>query len=696
MSDARYRLPVVLLIGAMLCACGNGNGEEDKSDAAPADPGTAVQDPGVADPGAATGDEGAAANQDPGEPKQDPGEAPPSDEGEPPTDEGGEDLCAAGDGDCCDRTREGLWAPCTRENEQGTCAGEKTCLGAGGWGGCTAIEPTAEVCDGTDSDCDGETDEGLSALCSCGDGKCEAEGGETVEICPCDCAVCGDDICSPCGESPATCPADCCRTPDGPSTCGDGFCLGYGCGENPDACEEDCGADCGNGTCDRGEHPVWCPQDCKRQHCGNHACEPTDGGPEGCPADCAPKCGDCRCQGTEGWLACPIDCGFCGDGVCGPCPAARETAETCPLDCAPRTEESPLVEALLGPEGGQISSRDGKVALVVPEGALRGEVLLAVVPVELGDRAQVGPVYGIGPSGLEFLRPVTVSLTVGDEEAASGDFKELIAATWTSMGWRHLPLTVSDGPGKKVQGLTTHLSTFGLVRRSVPARLSEACPCRGDCYTTCCSREEGTPHFTEGSCACDLGSPPSGDACNAETWAAYRGRLASIRSCYAECAGVPLYQGHCAAAVQGCCENDLSGVIGVDASDVCTCDLGCAAPTGEQPTASPMLACLLPEAGTPEGQPIELHLPEPVCQAPQPRPAATLDEVCTIITSASCSFGFDMETCTSEFLSHCAGQGDATGDYLRCMRSCVAAYEQSEDCPAFRTCEEACWGDAGC
>ena len=206
--------------------------------------------------------------------------------------------------------------------------------GSGGDVGETPCEPVEERCDGKDNDCDDETDEGFPELCGCGDGTCSAEMGETLANCPCDCSACGDGTCSPCGESPLSCKQDCCQTPEGTSYCSDGYCMGFGCGEDPRNCSVDCGGECANGVCEKGEHPLWCPKDCKWQVCGNRVCEPTDGGPEACAEDCAAGCGDCTCQGGEGWLDCPIDCGFCGDGTCSGCALLREDKESCPIDCA--------------------------------------------------------------------------------------------------------------------------------------------------------------------------------------------------------------------------------------------------------------------------------------------------------------------------------------------------------------------------
>jgi hypothetical protein len=242
-------------------------------------------------------------------------------------------ICAPPSGEaCCAEATRDVEEPCNIGGSAGSCDGVRTCRGEDGWGPCTGPMPVAEVCDGQDNDCDGLVDEGLSLGCSCGDGVCSVAGGEDARLCPTDCAACGDATCSP-GESPKDCPEDCCRgASSAGSGCGDGFCMGFGCGESPESCPADCGTACGNGACDRGESPQICPDDCTNAVCGNHQCEPTDGGPEACPSDCGPRCGDCLCDPGEGFLDCPIDCGSCGDGVCSPCVLLAENAG-CAADC---------------------------------------------------------------------------------------------------------------------------------------------------------------------------------------------------------------------------------------------------------------------------------------------------------------------------------------------------------------------------
>ena len=163
-----------------------------------------------------------------------------------------------------------------------------------------------------------------ASTCVCGDGTCSGPCGETPATCPADCKGCGNGICEP-GEGPKSCAVDCC------GACGDGLCKGYDCGESPDTCPVDCGNACGNHVCNKGESPQSCPMDCAWQVCGNGTCEATDGGPLACPQDCAASCGDQVCSKGEDFISCPIDCGYCGDGFCTL--NLGESQANCPMDC---------------------------------------------------------------------------------------------------------------------------------------------------------------------------------------------------------------------------------------------------------------------------------------------------------------------------------------------------------------------------
>ncbi|MCA9515895.1 MAG: hypothetical protein KC635_13205, partial [Myxococcales bacterium] len=75
---------------------------------------------------------------------------------------GTRDVCRPRDGGACEcsawATSLGASTPCHVAGDAGVCDGERVC-GAGGLTACDAETPAAELCNGRDDDCDGETDE---------------------------------------------------------------------------------------------------------------------------------------------------------------------------------------------------------------------------------------------------------------------------------------------------------------------------------------------------------------------------------------------------------------------------------------------------------------------------------------------------------------------------------------------------------
>ena len=258
---------------------------------------------------------------------------------------------------------------------------------------CASPDGMAEMCNGTDDDCDGTIDESFDGL---GD-ECEVRVGECVNpgmlVCSADGAgvECGapepgarDDI-GDCMRQGNGLDDDCDGTIDEdagselcPAACGDGVVdAGEECDDgnqiDDDGCTNACAA-CGNGVCDPGETPVSCSQDCNCgdgvlqdgeecddgnqvgndgcnnacQACGNGICDEGEDA-NSCPEDgCVPECGNgaveegeqCDDGNTVGGDSCPADCGvmsICGDGVV----SGTETCDDgntvgddeCPADC---------------------------------------------------------------------------------------------------------------------------------------------------------------------------------------------------------------------------------------------------------------------------------------------------------------------------------------------------------------------------
>ena len=81
------------------------------------------------------------------------------------------EICDALDNDCDDRVDEDLTRPCG--SDVGECsAGTQSCS-FGTWGTCSGSNPSAEICNGLDDDCDGVID-GMSRPCGDDTGACQA------------------------------------------------------------------------------------------------------------------------------------------------------------------------------------------------------------------------------------------------------------------------------------------------------------------------------------------------------------------------------------------------------------------------------------------------------------------------------------------------------------------------------------------
>ena len=89
-------------------------------------------------------------------------------------------------------------------SDVGSCQfGMRECLPDGTWGNCVGnVEPGVDVCDSADNDCDGETDEdyiNLGELCTVGEGECKAEGtfvcSEGLEVCSANPAEPTNEVC---------------------------------------------------------------------------------------------------------------------------------------------------------------------------------------------------------------------------------------------------------------------------------------------------------------------------------------------------------------------------------------------------------------------------------------------------------------------------------------------------------------------
>ena len=209
---------------------------------------------------------------------------------------------------------------CFRQNESGTCLGERVC-GPEGLSDCSAAVPAPEECNGLDDDCDGDTDEELGQT-ECGLGACT----NTVDNCDNGVPIECDPMA---GAEEETCDGldnDCDGEVDdglGSTTCGLGECehsvdnctdgLNTECDPFEGAAEEIC--DGLDNDCDGQVDEELGSLDCGAGVCANSvaACQ------EGVPGECEPfpLQGEEICDGLDNNCDADVDEGFLdtdGDG----------------------------------------------------------------------------------------------------------------------------------------------------------------------------------------------------------------------------------------------------------------------------------------------------------------------------------------------------------------------------------------------
>ncbi len=92
-------------------------------------------------------------------------------------------TCTPGATHSCDTGQQGLCA-----------AGSETCVITGTWGACVPnVQPSTEVCDNLDNNCDGSRDENLVRSTTCGVGECSGNTGEET----CTAGTWGNNTCEP-------------------------------------------------------------------------------------------------------------------------------------------------------------------------------------------------------------------------------------------------------------------------------------------------------------------------------------------------------------------------------------------------------------------------------------------------------------------------------------------------------------------
>lgn len=113
----------------------------------------------------------------------------------------------------------------------------------------------------------------------------------------------------------------------------------------------------------------------------------------------------------------------------------------------------------IGKEGGKISSDDGKIALVIPPGALTRKTTISIQPVTNTLSASGSKTYHLQPSGIEFKQPVEIVFYYDDKQNKDNDPKWRGIAMQDEQGrWHDLSNAVVDSVNKTITGKINHFS----------------------------------------------------------------------------------------------------------------------------------------------------------------------------------------------------------------------------------------------
>jgi hypothetical protein len=122
-----------------------------------------------------------------------------------------------------------------------------------------------------------------------------------------------------------------------------------------------------------------------------------------------------------------------------------------------------VVQKVIGPEGGQLTSTDNTLRMTIPAGAVSQQTVFSMQPVTPTLPGLIGKhAYRLLPEGLPFARPVTLQFQYQPHELDGTSAQALFMAYQGSDGiWKALPSTELDETTQTLTVNTTHFSDWG-------------------------------------------------------------------------------------------------------------------------------------------------------------------------------------------------------------------------------------------
>jgi hypothetical protein len=119
----------------------------------------------------------------------------------------------------------------------------------------------------------------------------------------------------------------------------------------------------------------------------------------------------------------------------------------------------------IGPAGGNVTSTDGKMFLVIPAGALAANTVISIQAISNNAHGKIGGAYRLTPDGQTFTKPVTLTFAYSDADLEGTAPAFLGGAFQTPTGfWKWLGVAAVNTANKNVSVNTSHFTDFSAVR----------------------------------------------------------------------------------------------------------------------------------------------------------------------------------------------------------------------------------------
>jgi hypothetical protein len=118
-------------------------------------------------------------------------------------------------------------------------------------------------------------------------------------------------------------------------------------------------------------------------------------------------------------------------------------------------------ETKIGKEGGRLASSDGKIELIVPQGAVSKKISFRILPITNMIPNGNGKAYRLEPSGIQFQKPVQLIFHYTEEESADSMQLLMGIAMQDNTGqWYGLRKFTLDTIAKTISGNINHFSDW--------------------------------------------------------------------------------------------------------------------------------------------------------------------------------------------------------------------------------------------